>query len=1237
MSKTNKKQTKSNLDISQKLTGKNGFKYFFRNFNYKLSGKSGYFDKLEKPELPYHKYIIPDELINCPVNEKDNIIGHFIIDTEFTSYYGNNIDLTKEKLQNLDNRQLIQIQRLDKLIKERTPDLKGIYELTENREIKQINAELLNKVNIQAIPTINLTTQIKHALYDDAEILINPDIKNFYEQNVSNPDYHYPAYDRFSQCHIFDFLKLKGLQIEIGNKNEVDKEEFKKYPTCTFKLYAYFLLADLSKIFQTLPTNTYEKILTNNYGGEEAKQWVENQLFTDLKKAFQKKKITQDRRLKTNSNNGFCQQWHTQRLITINGLKYRLVFDLIDLGAMQGAISLNSVLENLGMDTSNKNLLDDVKDNMLLAMIERPEEFKKYALGDLVIYDAFKKHNDLFKKAYEELGLKNYFTEVKLTTGATTNDLQQATLLKNLGLNIPNTENIKNLKYFTNPATSKNLKTSITKEVKNLKESELNKHFLSKTNGGRCYNNRQAINTASKDFTLVDIDIAGAYSTTASVLPFYYGCPVIIGFKKGEVTVREFFKHYEKKYLIKRGFKIAIETKENKPLTIEQDFIQSWIKIKIAKELKTIDGTNEYAGITTHSVDLDNTPTAILTRELRTSTLTWDEVNIIMTEWTNKQRDEFLDNVYMKSALFYPKNFECKSIKDLFSKKTIHKRFSDTIPNSYIVNDDGEYNHYWYATNFGKLGLDKIIQKRAEYKKTNPSLAYLYKLIGNTLYGINVSKYFEISNILLAANITAMCRCGMYLTEKALNIYQTITDGGIFNLNEVIHKIERYKKNIIDTSSFVRAYQKRNEDLSKNHKWKNKPITENGKKIEFHQGKGWLIDDKYYGNINRDIYVKLSKDLEEYKKNYDENHELTKQKEIELKPFEEEIKKLFTKINELVKNHIRKVFPNNDIFNNEFEKVKVDEKGLAIKDKDNNFIYEKTIGLYNFEVKNICNSVSFHGSADYMYTNLKSETTTKMRGYDVKPNVVAWKLENNKLIPDTNYYNENQPIKRFLENLQYNPESVRIQPPFTKTSILKPAQFSKEYNKTFQHTDLKCGDDFMEIVKLPIFTLRFKFQTEKQLKAWTRYYNSLKRRYGLSFEIFYLNIDGTINYKKMIYEIDKYISEGVIYPQNIYDKNRNLKREMQNNKYVQENIYLINWLKNLVRFTIVGGKQFIAENYKLEKEVKEQGLEQEEIKLIWWKTKKQNHYTTTNYNSWRDVNSYSNDNAFRDFRDFRDG
>ncbi len=37
---------------------------------------------------------------------------------------------------------------------------------------------------------------------------------------------------------------------------------------------------------------------------------------------------------------------------------------------------------------------------------------------------------------------------------------------------------------------------------------------------------------------------------------------------------------------------------------------------------------------------------------------------------------------------------------------------------------------------------------------------------------------------------------------------------------------------------------------------------------------------------------------------------------------------------------------------------------------------------------------------------------------------------------------------------------------------------------------------------------------------------------------------------------------------------------MLKNNFIQNHIQLINWLKNLVRFTIIGGKQFIIENYK---------------------------------------------------------
>ena len=343
---------------------------------------------------------------------------------------------------------------------------------------------------------------------------------------------------------------------------------------------------------------------------------------------------------------------------------------------------------------------------------------------------------------------------------------------------------------------------------------------------------------------------------------------------------------YYNKYLIKRGYKLAVETKENKPFTIEQDLIPSWIDTRIKHQIIN-EGQNEQI---LSIMNLENTPTAIYTKELINSNLTWDELDLINTEWTKKQRDEFLDNTYLKAAIFYPKNFQCKSITDLYSNIENHNtdgknRFTDAMPHSTIDNEDGEYSHYWYSTNFGKLIVNDIIQYRALNKKINPSLSYLYKLIGNTIYGINVSRHFDNSNIILAANITAMGRCGMWLTEKALNIYQTITDGGICELNEVIHLMGKK----IDTSLFVRTYQMRNQDLSKNYKWKTKPITENSKKIIYHQGKGWLIDDVYYG-CDRELLTQTFNQYNHYVEFYGKNHIKTIKQKEELDLLEDKIK-----------------------------------------------------------------------------------------------------------------------------------------------------------------------------------------------------------------------------------------------------------------------------------------------------------------------------------------------------------
>ena len=84
-----------------------------------------------------------------------------------------------------------------------------------------------------------------------------------------------------------------------------------------------------------------------------------------------------------------------------------------------------------------------------------------------------------------------------------------------------------------------------------------------------------------------------------------------------------------------------------------------------------------------------------------------------------------------------------------------------------------------------------------------------------------------------------MCCCAMWCTEKVLNIHQTITDGGIFWLNAVLHKY----RDKLDASMLVRTYTKNKTELNRKKLWKIKPITKNGEMIDYVDGKGWTCDD----------------------------------------------------------------------------------------------------------------------------------------------------------------------------------------------------------------------------------------------------------------------------------------------------------------------------------------------------------------------------------------------------------
>ena len=86
--------------------------------------------------------------------------------------------------------------------------------------------------------------------------------------------------------------------------------------------------------------------------------------------------------------------------------------------------------------------------------------------------------------------------------------------------------------------------------------------------------------------------------------------------------------------------------------------------------------------------------------------------------------------------------------------------------------------------------MDKRAFYKNEFKLTKnsefDSKQNFLKTITNTVYGVTASQYFNISNLCFANNVTGRARNGVWILSKAFNLKQTITDGGIYEVNKVL-------------------------------------------------------------------------------------------------------------------------------------------------------------------------------------------------------------------------------------------------------------------------------------------------------------------------------------------------------------------------------------------------------------------------------------------------------------------
>jgi hypothetical protein len=806
---------------------------------------------------------------------------------------------------------------------------------------------------------------------------------------------------------------------------------------------------------------------------------VQDEMFQDIGKLCapatkQYGHIKQERRVRTYTGSGYRLKNYVELpwAVEVNGHKYRLRMSIYDTGAIHGVASYADFCNNTGVSIPYKDAFtSQQKGEMLKMYTEHPDDFDKYALGDLYNYQALIGNDKMSKNIYFLLGLEEYYTLPRLTIGATTSKIFESAINKVCGA-IPGDKSYINA--LAKHASADTLKRNTISTSA----------YLIKVDGGRCRNNRPTDTVDSG--VLADIDIQGCYGNGLKNQVYPLGTPITIGYPINSKcndyeTLASFRKKYES--LLVPGLWIArVSTRDGYQLKCKQDILSSWLPPKDLSQLPT-DTEMESTDIWW---DVDNVGVIkIFNNQIVHAVITHDFLQWLDNVASRNQRKEMMDNLVVEAAMLYPNQLECTSVTDLITRNYTHKGKNQSslevtnnrvktvldeidtytglpyklkssamqlVSVNYKKHNTEEECYYWYGINLSDLLLSSLLMERGKHAKKTP-MNNLMKLIINTIYGIMVSPFFAVGNVVVGNNITARARTLAWYMEKGLHLHQSITDGGVFNLNQVVYPKEDKRFN---GEYAVNLYLKKLTHHSL------KPLG-NVKNI--------LLDT----SDTSEISVKIYKDTDET------TFSLADAKEwIAIKTWE----------------HLQQLFPNVDI------------------------LHQDGKGQFNFEVKDIHSHGTFHGTANYSLS-LQDKTEYKMRSYSKREHILlSGNADDIQVVSTTE-----KPSERFLSGLN-TPKKVVRATPFIKENILKISDYQHHVNK-WDETNVYPGCTIEVTGLLKEFSFsQFTYQTLEQYRAWEHEYKTLVKKYGQSYEQFYLNEDGTLNFQAMVEDIDSKIQAG---------------------------------------------------------------------------------------------------------------
>jgi hypothetical protein len=791
--------------------------------------------------------------------------------------------------------------------------------------------------------------------------------------------------------------------------------------------------------------------------------------------------------------------------------------------------------------------------------IENPSLFDLYCFGDLKHHEILKKNSENVKSVWKQLNIldedEENYVHPSLTIGTTVNQLFKSKVDKIITPNKKFLEESGPLyPLFINHHLEKFSETyNAERKEKVTDQSKLYKHFLkeakihflekasakhlkgelklnakeishifrqSKCDGGRCRNAKPTV--INKKGCLVDIDVGGAYASMMSAMTFPIGEPVFITFK--DVLLSDFLKPLStnkkvlngNKELLSRLYCIRISAKQ---LSYNQTLISSWFGVKREQEKKINEEfkNKDY----TEYVNLNSGENKIFFREIESGVLTSDVLDIINNVWSPKQREDFFSKTKILSIGFYPKSLQLESKEELYLKYFNHikgRDFKIECERANIMNED--VCHAWFCFSLGSEFIDVMKFERSKHPKKTP-LNELYKLMGNTMYGDMISRHFVVSNMIVGNNITAGVRCMLYLSELGLNLMGSITDGQVFDLNQVV---ERVKSKYLQPHKFSQAYKK----------------TKAVNVKEFVCDYGQLLKDEACFKDTSFVVGKQSFPLKI----------IIKTNDGEKKIWNPDLTKM---VDNVGLRHLQKVFPNVALLNAQIKKL---------TDNADKIEYKHSKGLFGFEMKDFVEWSVHHGSANYWIKKVgEKEPTLKMRSYEkkkqeilidgevlkvLKKRHVAFYLDqNNNLELDWKYYQTVSPAEMIMEAFKTRPTEVPLLPDYYLEAMLKINEYRNNYkNKWTALKHLNVGDSIVKIKRIRYFSLTtHTYKTIEQYKAWKKFHERRVEKYGLGIELYFLNEDGkSINYKKMVEDVDEMIVNGME-PQ-MLDKHYNFSKRL---------------------------------------------------------------------------------------------